>query len=114
MKTIPKTRRRGNRMDLPVYKELVSAMSFDPDQTPKTQFTEWDLDQTYPPTVGELVGYLSRHAVSDQEESDGQQQEGEQAPQAGGGGEHVPGGPEDGGPVGADGSDHLDQDAGGA
>jgi hypothetical protein len=69
MKTIPKTRRRS-KVDGPVYRELVAEMGFDPATVTSFEFGDWGLDDTYPPTVGELVGQLSRHAVPEQEYTD--------------------------------------------
>jgi hypothetical protein len=97
-------------MDLPVYKELVSTMGFDPATVASFDFADWDLEQTYPPTVGELVGQLSRHRMPEQEETDA----GQGSSEALGSGESVPGGSQDGDAVGTDEENRLAQDPGGA
>lgn len=55
-RTIPRTRRRPRvKQDPPLYEELVNSMAFDPGAVPDTEFAPWGLDETYPPTVSELV-----------------------------------------------------------
>ena len=47
-------------MDGPVYKDLVEFMGFDPGLPPPAcHWDPWLLDETYPPTVGELAGSLA-------------------------------------------------------
>jgi hypothetical protein len=97
----------------PQYQTLVRDMGFDPDTVPvaefKTEFEPWDLDKQYPPTVGELLAHLS----TPQEDTDADAEREEEADEAWGGGRPVPGGPEDGEPVGTEQEADVDQDAGG-
>lgn len=111
-RTIPKARRRMNtRAEPPVYRKLVNSMRFDPDQVPDTAFTGWDLDTTYPPTVGELIGALQPGQEEEVDSED--RQAGSDADAAGRGGTAVPGRPQDGDPMGGQREDHLTEDTGG-
>ena len=129
-KTIPRRRGKLSKQDPPVYLSVVAGMGFDPGNAPNTTFQDWGLDQTYPPTVGELVGHLTdeltqRVQAADnwcvaplQEETDdpqgGATDTGGEASTPGGSGGPVPGEPEDGDPVGGPEKDRGDQDPGGA
>lgn len=110
-KTIPRRKGRMDKTSPPLYSQLVREMSWDPgDPFPIEEPDPWGLDEKYPPTVGELI--LATQVVKTEENDGGQEQT--EASEAIGGGGDVPGGSEDGDPVGTDGSDPVDPDAGGA
>lgn len=98
-RTIPKVRtRRMDKTPPPVFAALAADMSFDPGARVDYSFSDWGLDEKYPPTVGELL-------LPPKEEDIEQQQEEPEPDDAERGGGGVPGGPEDGDEMGGGGQD---------
>lgn len=104
-----------DRIPPPEYRTLTGDMGFDPgEQFDGLEWVPWDLEKTYPLTVGELVGSIGQRIMPTLIEQMEEDDEGGTPSDAGGGGPAVPSGPQDGDPVGGIGQDRVDQDPGGA